>query len=257
MFRSPVISKLLQFHTDHPNTNPRVMKSVAASPAWKHINTDVDNSFGQESRNLRFGMALDGVNPFPHTHTTHSTWPVLMLIYNLPPYLVTKKFFIQLCILISGKMSPTNENIDVFIRPLLEELLELWRGVRAQDFSKAAGDRQFILRAILMWTISDYPAYGLISGLCTHGLKGCAVCGPATMSRTAKSGNKVTVDNRVKGRKTVYGGGRKWTRRHHPYRRNRDFNGQEEFGEPPVPMTGEETARCGMEREQYLAHGSI
>jgi hypothetical protein len=70
-------------------------------------------------------MALDGVNPFLHTHTTHSTWLILMFLYNLPPYLVTKKFFIQLCILISRKSSPTNENIDVFIRPLLEELVKL------------------------------------------------------------------------------------------------------------------------------------
>jgi hypothetical protein len=99
------------------------MKSVADSLAWKHVDTNVDSTFGLDGRNLRLGMALDGVNPFPHMNTTHSTWPILMFLYNLPPYLVTKKFFIQLCILISGKMSPTNENIDVFIRPLVEELL--------------------------------------------------------------------------------------------------------------------------------------
>ena len=81
-------------------------------------------------------MALDGVNSFPHTNTTHSTWPIIMFLYNLFPYLVTKKFFIQLCILISGKNSPTNENMDVFIQPLVEELQKLWSGVIAQDFSK-------------------------------------------------------------------------------------------------------------------------
>jgi hypothetical protein len=105
------------------------MKSIVDSPAWKLVDREIDQSFGLESRNLRFGMALDGVNPFLHTNTMHSTWLELMLIYNLPPYLVTKKFFIQLCILISGKSSPTNENIDVFIRPLVDELLQLWRGV--------------------------------------------------------------------------------------------------------------------------------
>jgi hypothetical protein len=107
---------------------------VVDSPAWKHIDKNIDESFGQEPQHLRFGMALDGVNPFLHTNSTHSTWPVLMLLYNLPPYPVTKKKFIQLCILISRKTSPTNENIDVFIRPLVEELLELWGGVDAQDF---------------------------------------------------------------------------------------------------------------------------
>jgi hypothetical protein len=119
MFRSPEISKLLCFHSDHPNIDNTVMKSVVNSPAWKHIDTNVDDSFARDGRNLWFGMFLDGVNPFPHTNMTHSTWPVLMFIYNLPPYLVAKKFFIQLCILIFGKSSPTNDNIDAFIRPLL------------------------------------------------------------------------------------------------------------------------------------------
>jgi hypothetical protein len=42
-----------------------------------------------------------------------------------------KKFFIQLCILISSKDSPTNENIDVFLRPLVDDLKLLWDGIQA------------------------------------------------------------------------------------------------------------------------------
>jgi hypothetical protein len=103
------------------------MKTVADSPAWKHVTSEhMDPSFGNEPRNVRFGLSLDGVNPFPHTNSTHSTWPILLLIYNLPPFLVTKIFFIQLCILISGKDSPNNENIGVFLAPLIEELQVLW-----------------------------------------------------------------------------------------------------------------------------------
>jgi hypothetical protein len=154
------------------------MKSVADSPAWDHVDTHVDPSFRLDPRNMRFGLALDGVNPFKHNNTQHSTWPILMLIYNLPLFLVTKLFFIQLCILISGKDPPTPEGLDVFIKPLVEELQLLWRGVQAQDFSKPPGERLFNLCGILLWTISDYPGYGLILGLCTHGYRGCAVCGP-------------------------------------------------------------------------------
>jgi hypothetical protein len=118
---------------------------VADSPTWKYIDSNFDVSFGQRTQNLRLGMALDGINPFHHTNNTHSTWLVLMFLYNLLPYLVTKKFFIQLCILASGRMFPTNENIDVFIRLLFEELLQFWNGVVAQDFSKLAGERRFLL----------------------------------------------------------------------------------------------------------------
>jgi hypothetical protein len=73
MFRSPTVSGLLKFHSDHPNTDDGVMKSIADSPAWKHIDNEVDVAFWREARNLRLGMALDGVNPFPYTNTTHST----------------------------------------------------------------------------------------------------------------------------------------------------------------------------------------
>jgi len=63
MFQSPTIAKMLRFHYDHPNPDPGVMKSVADSPAWKHVDTNIDPSFAEEVRNLRFDLSLDGVNP--------------------------------------------------------------------------------------------------------------------------------------------------------------------------------------------------
>jgi hypothetical protein len=189
-------------------------------------------------------LSLDGVNPFPHANTTHSTWPVLLMIYNLPPHLVTKKFFLQLCILISGKDSPSQENIGVFLRPLLDELQRLWKGVPAQDFSKPDGERRFKLRGILMWTVSDYPALGLISGLSTHGYKACVACGPETESRIAMCGNKLNTEKQAKGKKIIFSGGHRWTRRTHPYRRNTDFSGRQDNRLCPSRLTGEETIRC-------------
>jgi hypothetical protein len=256
MFRSPTISKLLRHHQEHPNIDETVMKSVADSPAWKHITFEhVDPTFALEPRNLRLGLSLDGVNPFLHSNTTHSTWPVLLLIYNLPPYLVTKKFFIQLCNLIYGKDSPTSENIGVFLEPLIEELQILWAGVRAQDFLNPPGQKLFNLRGILMWTISDYPALGLISGLCTHGYKACVVCGHEIEARSAKTGNKLDDNQKVKDKKIVFGRGRRWTRRHHPYRVDLSFNGKVERRDRPVSMTGEQTLHCAERCEEYIGNG--
>ena len=256
MFRSPAISKLLRFHQNNPNTDETVMKLVVDSPTWKHITSEyVDPTFALEKRNLRFGLSLDGVNPFPHSNTTHSTWPVLLLIYNLPPYLVTEKFFIQLCILISGKDSPTSENIGVFIEPLVEELQQLWTGIWAQDFLDPIGERRFYLRGILMWTVSDYPALGLISGLSTHGYKACVVCGPETDARSARTGDKIDNNRNVRGRKIIYGGGRRWTRRHHPYRTDLSFNGEVERRQPPIRMSGKRTVRLTDDRQEFLRGG--
>ena len=61
--------------------------------------------------------------------------------------------------------NPTSPGIaiDVYLEPLVEELRGLWDvGVQAYDaFSKEV----FQLRAALMWTINDFPAY---ANLC-HG----------------------------------------------------------------------------------------
>lgn len=93
MYCSPAIAELLKSHIKYASSEEGVMKSPIDSPAWKHVDTHVDESFGLEVRNLRFGLSLDGINPFPYMNSTHNTWPVLMVIYNLSPFLVTKKFF--------------------------------------------------------------------------------------------------------------------------------------------------------------------
>jgi hypothetical protein len=39
--------------------------------------------FGAESRNIRFALSTDGMNPFGENRTVHSTWPVVLVIYNI------------------------------------------------------------------------------------------------------------------------------------------------------------------------------
>jgi hypothetical protein len=98
--------------------------------------------------NIYFALAADKVNPFKQTRSTWSTWPVTLLNYNLPPWLSKKKFFILLALLIPGKDLVTSDNFDVYMEPLVEELLQLWEGVPAYDAQKEVGSRSFTLRAI-------------------------------------------------------------------------------------------------------------
>lgn len=51
---------------------------------WKAIDDEFP-SFGAEPRNIRLGASTDGLNPFGNQSSTHSTWPVFVWIYNLPP----------------------------------------------------------------------------------------------------------------------------------------------------------------------------
>ncbi|KAF3635836.1 hypothetical protein FXO38_24455 [Capsicum annuum] len=55
--------------------------------------------------------------------------------------------------------------IDVYLYPLIDELNLLWHeGVETYDVSMK---QNFRLRATLMWTINDFPAYGMMSGWST------------------------------------------------------------------------------------------
>ena len=51
---------------------------------------------------------------------------------------------------------------------------ELWEiGVETYDASKG---ENFQMRAALLWTINDFPAYGMMSGWSTKGYMACPTC---------------------------------------------------------------------------------
>ena len=137
------------------------MDCVPKSKAWKYIDL-LDADFTAEMKNISLGMALDGMNPFGNQSLSHSTWPVLLVNYNLSPWLVTKQFFIMLAFFISDRESVTSENIDVYLTPLIEKLLVLWKGVPTLDVSEEPLRHHFKLRALLLWCIHDFPAYGVV-----------------------------------------------------------------------------------------------
>jgi len=65
-------------------------------------------------------------------------------------------------VLIQGLKQPRND-IDVYLRPLVEELLLLWSsiGIRVWDEYK---QEHFDLHALLFITINDWPALSNLSG---------------------------------------------------------------------------------------------
>ena len=127
------------------------------SPAFEHIDS-LWPDFAKESRNLKMGVALDGVNPFSMKSSKWSTWPVIVINYNLPPYLSIKKEHLMLSLLIPRKRQV--KDLNVYLAPLIDDLQDLWRGIDVVDMLRSIGQRQFIVRGILAWTIHDFPGYG-------------------------------------------------------------------------------------------------
>jgi hypothetical protein len=138
---------------------------------WKRFDAKFPK-FGDEARNVRFALSTDGMNPFGDLSSSHSTWPVILTIYNLPPYLCQKRRHLLLTMIISGPKPPDND-IDVFLEPLMEDMKTLWEGgVHMMD---ASLKKEFTLKVIIFVTITDY--HGLFSlPRQIKGKSSCVVC---------------------------------------------------------------------------------
>ena len=111
-----------------------VLRHPVNSIAWKTFD-EKHMSFALDPRNVRLGLASDGFNPFGTMSIAHSTWPVVLVPYNLPPWMCMKQPYFIMSMLIPGPKSPGND-IDVYLQPLVEELKDLWEvGIETYDVS--------------------------------------------------------------------------------------------------------------------------
>ena len=131
----------------------------------------------------------------------------------------------MLTLLIPGKKQPGND-IDVYLQPILDDFSELWTlGVEMYDAFKR---EMFNLKAILLWTINDFPAYGNLAGVTTKGEFACPVCGPETKSKWLQLANK-----------TVYTCHRVFLPQNHPFRsKHKWFDGTKERRRRPKIFNG-------------------
>jgi hypothetical protein len=120
--------------------------------------------------------------------------------------------YLMMPILIQGPRQPRND-IDVFIDPLMEELLKLWtKGERVWDEYKK---EHFKLKALLFVTITNLPGLGSFSRQVTKGYKGCVVCLDDTSAKFLKHSKKM-----------IYMGHRRFLPSMHPYLKNKkSFDG--------------------------------
>ena len=225
LFLSSKTAQFMRWHAEG-RTKDGCLRHPADSPAWKTFDF-FHEDFSSEHRNIRLGLAADGFNPFKTMSVSHSTWPVVLFPYNLPPWMCMKQSYMMLTLLIPGPTQPGND-IDVYLEPLIEELQQLWEiGVNTFDTSLK---QNFKMRAALLWTINDFPAYSNLSGWSTKGALACPCCHKDTHSFFLKN-----------GRKHCYMGHRRFLPSDHIFRRQkRSFDNHQEFREKPRPLSGQD-----------------
>ena len=173
----------MRWHKDKRCETEGILRHPADAEGWKHFDEQYP-CFASDARNVRLALSSDGFNPFGNMSTSYSMWPVILIPYNLPPWKCMKAPFTFLSLLIPGPRSLGKE-IDIYLQPLIDELHELCvDGIQTYDSFSASF---FQLRAALLWTINDFPAYGDLSGWRTKGYKACPVCNVDTSSMRLKS----------------------------------------------------------------------
>ncbi|XP_035544633.1 uncharacterized protein LOC118348016 [Juglans regia] len=224
LFMSKKTAVSMRWHKEHRVDDSNVMRHPRDSVGWKDFDQE-HISFASDARNMRLGLASNGFNPFNNMSKPYSVWPVILVPYNLPPWLCMKDHFFMMSLLIPGPKAPGNE-IDVYLRPLIDELVDLWEnGVDTYD---ASTKQMFQLHAAFLWTINDFPAYGNLSGWSTKGKLACPTCNGDTDSLWLKY-----------GRKHCYMGHRRFLSPEHSWRRKKaNFNGNNDHRMPPCELSG-------------------
>lgn len=244
MFSTPHLAALMTWHGENISGDGK-MRGPPDSPQWEHIRLR-HADFEADHRNVHLGLCADGINPHSQKRSTHSLCPVLLLNYNIPPWLTIKKFFVMMGLLIPGPDAVTAACIDVYLTPLVEELRELWiEGAICYDAARWRGECRFTLRAMLLWCVHDFPAYAMLAGTTNKGYCACPVCGPNTTSRYSENLSKI-----------VYGGRhRRWLPEEHPFRFDLSVFPTQELEGAPAAMDAESHIRWAYMRAEYARHG--
>nr|GEW45198.1 hypothetical protein [Tanacetum cinerariifolium] len=116
LYKSSDTAKEMIWNATRKCTEPSKMQYPVDSRAWKNFDTKYPN-FAKEPINVQLGLATDGFNPF------ESSFMLTLLIF--------------------GPKSP-GKDIDVYLRPLIDDLMVLWalKGVETIDIATCQKHRQ-------------------------------------------------------------------------------------------------------------------
>jgi hypothetical protein len=222
LFATKESSKEAHWHKKKWQSSEKEMSHPADGKAWSDFDEEYPD-FAKDVRNIRLGLATDGFNPFSEKNSKYSMWLVFVIPYNLPPWACMRESNIMMALLIPGPTCP-GKDFDVFLEPLIEDLLDLWMGVLTID---ACTDKPFNLRAALLWCIHDYPALSTLSGRTIKGYFACIHCDKHPLSYRLRS-------------KIGYFGHYRFLPKGHRLRRNNEYAGLFESNEAPGKFTTEE-----------------
>ena len=95
-----IVVKDMRWHAEKRHDDG-ILRHPADSDAWK----DFDKKhveYSLEPRNIRLRLATDGFNLFGNMNINYSTWPIILMVYNLPPGFCMQQSYMMMSLLFEG-----------------------------------------------------------------------------------------------------------------------------------------------------------
>nr|GEX56361.1 hypothetical protein [Tanacetum cinerariifolium] len=129
LYKSSHNAKEMTWHAIVKCTEPGKMQHLVDGRAWKDFDTKYSD-FAVEPRNVRLGLAADGFNPFGNLKSS------FMLTLIIP------------------RLKSSGKDIDVYLRPLIDDLKDLWVKTGVETIDIATG-LKFNMRAMMTENVGN------------------------------------------------------------------------------------------------------
>ncbi|KAG8705013.1 hypothetical protein FRC09_003206 [Ceratobasidium sp. 395] len=189
LFQSRDMVKKMRHRVKHDKyraANPGKISDVFDGSLYRTLRTkkvfeEGDYKFFDKPKDIALGLGTDGFNLFKRRHKGESTaWPLILVNYNLHQSI---RYCLHNIICVGVIPGPTEcKDINSFLVPLIEELLELAAGVEtsrvalAEELVNDAG-LKFDLHAFLIILFGNIPAISKLLMMKGHvGITPCRAC---------------------------------------------------------------------------------
>jgi len=139
------------------------MGDVFEGRVWKDFLDSDGDPYFSSSGNLGVMLNVDWFQPYKHTN--HSCGVIYLVLMNLPREERFKPENVIIVGIIPGPKEPKGD-INSFLKPLVDELIDFWDGVIFEDSCLPGG--MLKLRVALLALCCDVPAARKCGGFAGH-----------------------------------------------------------------------------------------